>query len=750
MIRLGLRLTLNGGREAAARLALIAVAVAIGVSMLLITLAGINAVNSQNARYAWLETGSPGASPAGNAGTSADPLWWSLNADAFAGAIIGRVEVAATGPDSPVPPGIAALPGPGEFYVSPALGKLLKSTPSAQLGARYPGKQIGTIGPAALPSPESLVIVIGRPARELSTVAGVHRVTSISTTVPSSCNGGCYFIGIDAAGIDLILAVAAAALLSPVLIFVAAATRLSAARREQRFAAMRLVGATPRQISVISAVESTLATVCGLALGFALFFVLRPALTGIPFTGARFKAYDLRLNVLDVLIVAFGVPLLAVIAARLALRRVNISPLGVSRRVTPRPPRAWRLLPALAGIAELAYFSIAGRPKSTLAQTWAYTAGILILMAGLVIAGPWLTMVGSKLMTRRAQRAATVVAARRLSDNPQAAFRAVSGLVLALFVTSVAVGIMTTMNANRNPPVSAAGHTTLVDRFESFGDDRADSSTIAALSAPLMNQLRSIAGVRALTVVYADASSDQGRFGPSKGLVSCAQLVQTPALGRCTPGAETAMIDRYFGPDQADASKTSWPAAAATSQELKTLPVLSIAVATDGSSPAIERARTVLQLTFANRYLPLTLAETSAQDRSTQLSDQYQRLVDVVILASLPIAGCSLAVSVAAGLSERKRPFSLLRLTGVPLRMLRRVVALEAAVPLLASAVVSTLAGFLAAGLFVDSQLGYSLRAPGVAYYVMVVVGIVASLVVVSSTLPLLKRLTGPEVARND
>ena len=37
----------------------------------------------------------------------------------------------------------------------------------------------------------------------------------------------------------------AAALLFPVLIFVGAATRLSAARREQRFAAMRLVGATP-------------------------------------------------------------------------------------------------------------------------------------------------------------------------------------------------------------------------------------------------------------------------------------------------------------------------------------------------------------------------------------------------------------------------------------------------------------------------------------------------------------------------
>ena len=49
----------------------------------------------------------------------------------------------------------------------------------------------------------------------------------------------------------------------------------------------------------------------------------------------------------------------------------------------------------------------------------------------------------------------------------------------------------------------------------------------------------------------------------------------------------------------------------------------------------------------------------------------------MVILVSLPIAGCSLAVSVAAGLTDRKRPFSLLRLTGAPLGVLRRVVALE-------------------------------------------------------------------------
>ena len=65
MIRLGFRLTLAGGREAAVRLALIAAAVAVGVGLLLISVAGMNAVNAQNARYAWLNTGTGSANCSG-------------------------------------------------------------------------------------------------------------------------------------------------------------------------------------------------------------------------------------------------------------------------------------------------------------------------------------------------------------------------------------------------------------------------------------------------------------------------------------------------------------------------------------------------------------------------------------------------------------------------------------------------------------------------------------------------------------
>jgi hypothetical protein len=125
-------------------------------------------------------------------------------------------------------------------------------------------------------------------------------------------------------------------------------------------------------------------------------------------------------------------------------------------------------------------------------------------------------------------------------------------------------------------------------------------------------------------------------------------------------------------------------------------------------------------------------------------------MTDVVILASLVIAGCSLAVSAAGGLTDRKRPFSLLRLTGVQLGVLHRVVALETAVPLVLIAAVSAGTGLVAAELFLKSELGETLRPPDAGYYVVVLAGLVISLGVIASTLPLLKRITGPEAARNE
>ena len=129
----------------------------------------------------------------------------------------------------------------------------------------------------------------------------------------------------------------ALAVLAPVLIFIATATRLSAARREQRFAAMRLVGANRKQVSVLAAVESTVAAMLGVALGFGIFFLLRVAVAGISFIGEPFFPAELTLSPTDILLVAIGVP---------------------------RPRRRWRPGWRCGGCASLRSASPAGRRRS--------------------------------------------------------------------------------------------------------------------------------------------------------------------------------------------------------------------------------------------------------------------------------------------------------------------------------------------------------------------------------------------------
>ena len=793
MIPLGLRLVVSGGREAITRLVILTIAVGLGVGLLLAAVAATNAATTWNNRHAWFWTGTAYEAPAPAAPATA-PLWWHPAGDTFGSQHIDRFDVAATGASSPVPPGIPRDPGPGQYYASPALAALIRATPADQLADRYPGHLIGTIGDAALPSPSTLVIVIGHTPAQLAHTPYSVQVTSIASALPASTRGdqaallpnpkGLLYQPLDqsigASGIDLILSVVALAVLAPVLIFIATATRLSAARREQRFAAMRLAGATRRQISLVAATESTVAAIIGVAAGFGIFFLLRVPVAGIPFVAQPFFPAELSLSLPAILAVAIGVPVAAIVAARLALHRVRISPLGVARRVTPKPPGAWRVVPLLAGLAELGFWTVHGHPTSIPGQIQAFTSSFAIILVGLFIAGPWLTMAAARGMARWTSRPGTLIAARRLADDPRAAFRAVSGLVLALFVTTVAVIAITTQDAKNPTRFGSSAEASVVTEQladQSLGSVTPASGSAGAASAalavsaasiaPLPARLSAIDGVRGVTVVRADpgltipgtfhnlgANPFGGGFSPvPAGVVSCAQLATIPGLGRCPAGAAAAAYPTggFDGlPFGLDTTAVTWPAVHIPASRLDRLGGDTVYVGTDGSAPTIERVRTTLENALPNASVngPTTHADLVAQDNST--NNAYQQLANTVILVSLPIAGCTLAAGIAAGLADRKRPFSLLRLTGARLATLRRVVALEGAVPLLAVAAVAIGTGFGAAAMNASLQQGRTIVAPGLAYYLLTGGGILAALGIIAATFPLLARITGPEVARNE
>ncbi len=753
MIGLASRLTAGGGREALVRLVLTAAGIALAVTMLLVAAVAFPALHAHDVRRAWTETSEQNQQPAQDEHTT-DPLLWRLTEVRFDGRDIVRVDLAPEGPDAPVPPGLEQVPGPGETAVSPALTELLDDTDPAVLADRLGGRVTATVGPDALASPDDLVVFVGHAADELRAEADVATVRSIESA-PISRN--------LTRAMRVVFVVGGVGLLAPVVVFVATATRLAAARREQRLAALRLAGATTGQVGVVAGVEAAIAAVAGVAAGFGLFFAIRPRLARIPFDGASFYPSDLDLSVGRAVAVALAVPALAVAAAVISLRRIRISPLGVARRAAQAQPTPRPLLLVAAGMAFLALAVVWDRATTSgeLALAYAIGAAFLVMIVGIVLSGPWLTALVARGIARVGRRAPSLLAARRLEENPAAGFRAISGIIVAVFVGTVFSGIAASVIAHNDPQDAGLAADVVaarpreeppppmpVDEPAPAEDARTRPPTVLApdVAARLADDLAALPGVDEVVTVHAlpddpalrDAlARTPAGFDPTAMLVSCADAA---ALGfdRCE-GTTTVHVSPY----RVTSDGITTPLSVA---DLAALPVTAMAAATDGTTDAVERARTVLE-----GSLPGARAITRA-DMDAELQQELrtqERVSNIALAVTLVIAGCSLAVAVAGAIVERRRSFAQLRLAGTRLSDLRRVVMAEAAAPLLMVAGASVALGLAVARLVLAASGGAQpFVVPGAGYWLALVGGLALALLVVLATLPLLTRLTALDSAR--
>ncbi len=737
MIRLGLRLSLRGAREGKVRLALTALGVALAVTLLLCTISGFNALKTRDVRSGWTTTGISNRMPSVNE-SSSDALWWRISADLYDGAGITIVDVAPTGPRSPLLPGMSVLPAPGEYYVSPALARLLDSTPNDLLGARFPGTRSGILGEELLTSPQSLVMVAGHTPEALQRAGDAVQVRSIESAPREH-------------DITLVLRIAlgigAIGLMLPVMVFVMTATRLAAARREERLAALRLVGATPGQVNVIAAVESVLASVAGTALGYVFFFAFRPLVALIPFTGERFFTQDLALGPVALAGVAIGVPVAALIAGLFTLRRVRISPLGVTRKAPAGRPRAARLLALVAGLLLLLLPKVFDSPGVRTYLIFVVFAGIAL---GIMIAGPWLTHVGGRLLGAFARKDSTLIAARRLGADSRRAFRAISGLVLAVFMGTVFVTMVATaMNEGSG---SFQAHDLPAGAVVQPLDAASDSSPSGEAAAESLAALRSLEGVEAVvpvwrveTTVEASDATAYGRLSADDWLLLGGARSDLAADGYGFVYVENS-AHGYLWVDR-PAELAAEIGEIANPVDITASGLAQVLVLTDGRQTSVDRVRTALEVSLGATVRPYSIAELDAE--SASLLNLLGRMIDIGVILCLVIAGCSLAVSVAGGLVERKRAFALLQLAGLPIRRLYRSVLLEAAVPLVLAAVISAAVGMLVAWMIVYTTGGeVAMATPGSGYFAMIGGGLVAALAVVAATLPLVRRMTDPAVAR--
>ena len=115
------------------------------------------------------------------------------------------------------------------------------------------------------------------------------------------------------------------------------------------------------------------------------------------------------------------------------------------------------------------------------------------------------------------------------------------------------------------------------------------------------------------------------------------------------------------------------------------LPIGTVYIPTDGTPAAENRVRTQ-----AANLVPNALIHTQQDriDTDAFFFDSLEQLQRLVWYFVLLVAACSLTVGMLAGVIERRRPFALLRASGLRLGELRQVVFLETAAAMLVTAAV--------------------------------------------------------------
>ena len=223
-------------------------------------------------------------------------------------------------------------------------------------------------------------------------------------------------------------------LVVPLLTLGGAAARLGVARRDARLAALRLLGATPREVVGLTLVETAAQGFVGAALGFVGYLALIPTVwTRFTFEGKQLGAAELWTGWQAPVVALVAVPLLAAVSGAVTLRRVVVTPLGVSQRVTPPSTRAVRVVVAVVAMGAFAVVT------QVLGAFGAAAVAVLLGMFGLAFAtlnalGPWVLGVFGRRRVRKARTPEQLLAARRVAGDPKGAWRVVGGLALAGFV----------------------------------------------------------------------------------------------------------------------------------------------------------------------------------------------------------------------------------------------------------------------------------------------------------------------------
>ncbi|WP_051812012.1 FtsX-like permease family protein, partial [Kitasatospora sp. MBT63] len=702
-VGIGLRLAFTGGRGSLARTLLTAVGVGLGVATLLFASSFQTMKHHRDDRiHALVDTMHADDGLAAGPGTL---LLVDASTTYHGAEVRGRI-VQPEGPRAPLPPGLTAFPAPGTMAVSPALAELLGSPDGRLLEERIGHPVAGRIADRGLVGPGDLSFVLG--ADDLSPERGAVRIDSIGDSYPPR-ELEPELVLLSVTGIVV--------LLTPVVVFVAAATRFGGEARDRRLAALRLVGADRAMTARIAAGEALAGALTGLAVGWLLFLLAGHLAESVTIEGLSVFAADIDPDPWQAATVMAAVPLLAVAAALLAMRRITAEPLGVVRGSDRTRRRLWwRLALPVTGGLLLSQTSPGVDLGASPFDLAVVVAGLVLLLSGVAAVLPALLELTVRDLSFGPPSVQLALGRLRLGGG--AAARATSGTLVAVAGAVVLQSLFGAIAAQHRARYADADgpRAGAVQARATFPG--ADGSA-AELAARLRVGDGARSAVGYLPVYLRGATRDPNRT--SLALVgSCADLKALAELPSCTdgdgflltgtgpaaaagpglrPGAEVTAdraaadgsallwrlpaallpaVERPLSPADGPAgdlllTPAAVPAALTAGQDARVDLELDTAV-----PDAREVLRTAVQRIDPQARLLLSDERAFGQDRAF---DGVRRSLTAAVVATLVLIALSMLVSLLEQLRERRRSLACLLAFGTPRRTLGLSLLWQSALP---------------------------------------------------------------------
>ncbi|MET9056639.1 ABC transporter permease [Streptomyces antibioticus] len=519
---LGLRLLFGAGRGNRVRFFLMAAGGSLGVCCLALVLTVPGILQAHDGRAAARQ-------PVSSSKGAADGALVLQRSDAYGSKSFTRVFIAQgkRGTRS-APPGLTALPAPGEVFVSPRLHALLREAPAVK--GLLPGRETGIIGAAGLAHPDELYAYIGTtPARIADgsrTLKGFGYDYAPNPAVePSTLT-------------DVRFALATLVLL-PLGIFLSVCARLSAASRMRRLAALRLLGLSVKGIRRVNSAETVVAALLGAFLGLAEYWVLNQVMSRTGLSALRWYPADGALSATTVAVCLVGCPALAWFVGRRSAREAAADPLAVRRTAPPRPPSKWGGLLLVSGLGIVSGYcatGLTGRPASSVGvNALLVVGGVVLTGVGLVLTLPLLSYVLARRVGRTTRSLTLSLAMRRNEAEPGSTMRVVTGLVLLVYAASLAQGVLIQLEQVTRPD----------------GPVQDYSLSLSGISTQQERDLGNVPGVRTHAVMmnsWVDLESprpDEAFASSATALVAtCAQLDRMVRHTRgCVDGEVMRLVD---------------------------------------------------------------------------------------------------------------------------------------------------------------------------------------------------------------